>query len=155
MFLGNFVFAMCEKDTQTLFHPRSGNTKDPIITMKPNLNRLEKGHAATDKAHKFIGHNLPGSHLALSDDLAGETGNAFEVTMRPLCDMPKKVSLISLRELRRRRMLQQSDLTLLPYHEQAGISLGGAQDERFAASLRRCCGFFLPAQAFLLPPAQI
>jgi ribosome maturation protein Sdo1 len=47
---------------------------------------------ATQTTYKFIGKVLPGGHLSLPADLAAETGQEFEVTVRPLDETYETVS---------------------------------------------------------------
>lgn len=69
----------------------------------------------TDKTYKFIGHILPDGHLALPDDLAEETGKAFEVTMRPVNDMQKKVSLYLQGKLEKKHRLTDLNLPAMKW----------------------------------------
>ena len=46
----------------------------------------------TQTTYKFIGKVLPGGHLSLPADLAAETGQEFEVTVRPLDETYETVS---------------------------------------------------------------
>lgn len=46
----------------------------------------------TQTTYKFIGKVLPGGHLSLPADLAAETGQEFEVTVRPLDETYETIS---------------------------------------------------------------
>ena len=87
--------------------------------------------------YKFIGHILPDGHLTLPDDLAGDTGNAFEVTMKSVNDIQNKASLYLQGKLEKKHRLADINLPADEIAEDIARTYGTSNIDEIIRAVRK------------------